>query len=54
MISVYQDRFPELAIWLEETIAEPLTVFSLPAEHRKRLRTTNGLERYQQEIRRRS
>lgn len=50
----WQERFPDLATWLEETIADPLAVFQLPAEHRKRLRTTNGLERYQQEVRRRS
>jgi putative transposase len=54
MVLAYQDRFPDLANWLEETIEEPLNVFSLPAEHRKRLRTTNGLERYQQEVRRRT
>ena len=54
MVSAYQDRFPELASWLEDTIEEPLNVFSLPAEHRKRMRTTNGLERYQQEVRRRT
>jgi putative transposase len=54
MVSAYQDRFPEFANWLEDTIEEPLNVFSLPAEHRKRLRTTNGLERYQQEVRRRT
>jgi transposase-like protein len=54
MVSAYQDRIPELAKWLEETIDEPLNVFSLPSEHRKRLRTTNGLERYHQEVRRRT
>jgi putative transposase len=54
MVSTFRDRFPELASWLEETIEEPLNVFSIPAEHRKRLRTTNGLERYQQEVRRRT
>jgi transposase-like protein len=54
MVSAYQDRFPELANWLDETIDEPLNVFSLPSEHRKRLRTTNGLERYHQEVRRRT
>jgi transposase-like protein len=52
MVLAYQDRFPKLASWLEETIEEPLNVFCLPVEHRKRLRTTNGLERYQQEVRR--
>jgi transposase-like protein len=54
MIIAYQDRFPELASWLEDTIEEPLNVFSLPAEHRKRMRTTNAMERYQQEVRRRT
>jgi putative transposase len=50
----WQDRFPALVEWLEETIEEPLAVFELPEAHRKRLRTTNGLERYHQEDRRRS
>jgi hypothetical protein len=35
MVSTYRDRFPEFANWLEETIEEPLNVFSLPAEHHK-------------------
>jgi transposase-like protein len=52
--SEWQDRFPDLVTWLEETIEDPLAVFTLPAAHRRRLRTTNGLERYQQEVRRRS
>jgi len=54
MVSAYQVRFPELASWLEDSIEEPLNVFSLPSEHRKRMRTTNSLERYQQEVRRRT
>jgi transposase-like protein len=54
LVAEYRGRFPELAEWLEETIAEPLAVFALPEAHRKRLRTTNGLERYGQEVRRRS
>lgn len=54
LIGAWRTRFPELVVWMEETIDQPLVVFSLPAEHRKRLRTTNGLERYHQEARRRS
>lgn len=50
----WRDRFPQLVEWMEETIEQPLTVFELPAEHRKRLRTTNGLERFNQELRRRA
>ena len=45
---------PKLATWLEENIPEGLTVFSLPQDHRKRLRTTNMVERINQEIRRRT
>ena len=44
---------PKLARWMETAIPESLTVMQLPAEIRKRLRTTNGLEATNQEIRRR-
>ena len=54
MIANYQSRFSSLGRWLEETIHEPLAVFGLPREHRKRLRTTNGLERYHGEVKRRT
>ncbi len=50
----WRDRFPQLVEWMEETIEQPLAVFELPAAHRKRLRTTNGLERFNQELRRRA
>ena len=39
---------------MEENIPEGLTVFSFPEKHRRRLRTTNGLERLNREIRRRT
>lgn len=54
LMEAWHSRFPELVAWMEETIEQPLAVFSLPAEHRKRMRTTNGLERHHQEARRRS
>lgn len=38
---------------MEKTIDQPLTAFSLRTEHRKRMRTTNGLERTNQEARQR-
>lgn len=53
-VEEWQGRFPQLAAWLEETIEPALTVFALPEEHRKKLRTTNGLERFEQELKRRS
>jgi putative transposase len=41
----YQKTAPQLAAWLEENVPEALTV-------RRRLRTTNGLERLNKEIKR--
>jgi transposase-like protein len=44
----------DLANWLEANIPEALTVFAFPAAHRRRLRTSNGLERLNKEIKRRT
>lgn len=54
MVKHYSKTAPMLAQWAEENIPEGLTVFELPAPHRRRLRTTNGLERLSQEINRRT
>jgi len=54
MVGRYHKTAPALASWLEETIPEALTVFAFPAAHRKRLRTNNGLERLNKEIKRRT
>jgi len=45
-----------LALWQEACAEgeEILAVYQLPPEHRKRMRSTNMLERYQQELRRRT
>ena len=40
--------------WLEESIPEALTVLELPIEHRKKMKSTNMLERVNQELKRRS
>lgn len=45
---------PKLANWLEDNVAEGLTVFSFPESHQRLLRTSNGLERVNQEVRRRT
>lgn len=45
---------PKLSAWLEINVPEALTVFSLPEPHRKRMRTTNALERLNLEIKRRT
>jgi len=54
MIDQWSRRVPAFAEWLDETIEQPLTVFQLPKAHRLRLRTTNNLEKYHQEVKRRT
>lgn len=50
----YKDTAPNVATWAENNIPEGLTVFLLPKEHRKRMRTTNMLERQNKELKRRT
>jgi len=50
----YQETAPALAQWAESAIPEGLTVFGFPDMHRRRLRTSNVVERLNKEIRRRS
>ena len=40
--------------WLEANVAEGLAVFALPRSHRRRLRTSNMLERLNEEMKRRT
>ncbi len=54
MVQRYRAIAPKLATWMEENLPEGLTGFAVPAAHRRLLRTTNGLERVNQEIRRRT
>jgi transposase-like protein len=54
LVTKHRQSAPELADWLETNVPESLTVLSLPAEHRTRLRTSNAAERLNQEIKRRT
>ena len=45
---------PKLSAWLEENLPQGLTVFNLPVDHQKRMRTSNALERVNQELKRRT
>ena len=54
MVKKYFPVSKKLAHWLETAVPEGLTVFHFPVEHRRRLRTNNGLERLNREIKRRT
>jgi len=50
----YEKTAPKLAIWLAANVPDSLTVFAFPLAHRRRLRTSNLLERLNKEIKRRT
>jgi transposase-like protein len=50
----YSPKASKLANWMEANIPEGFTIFAFPAAHQRRLRTANGLERLNREVRRRS
>jgi putative transposase len=54
IIEKYSGTASRLAVWMEENIHEGLTVFAMPEKHRRRLRTTNMVERQNREIKRRT
>jgi transposase-like protein len=54
VLSNWRDLKPEVAEKIEEEIEETTAVLDFPPAHRKRIRTTNALERLNQEIRRRT
>lgn len=53
-VEKYRSAAPRLAEWMERSVPEGLTVFTRPPAHRRRLRTSNMLERLNQEIHRRT
>lgn len=50
----WRGSHPKVAEHLEEHVEECLACLSFPEPHRRRIRTTNGLERFNQEVKRRS
>lgn len=53
-VQKYAKSASKLADWLEKNIPEGLAVFAFPPEHRRKVRTTNGLERVNKEVKRRT
>ena len=53
-LAKWSARYPRLTAWAEENIERTLTFFRLPRQHHKHLKSTNMLERLNEEIRRRT
>src|SRR5689334_21326264 len=50
----WSGKYSKLTGWVEENIDETLTFYRLPRQHHKHLKSTNMLERLNEEIRRRT
>ena len=53
-IAKWQTKYSRLVAWVEENIEETLTFYRLPRQQRKHLKSTNMLERRNEEIERRT
>ena len=55
LVESYREETPYLTKWLKDNVLEGLAVFTLPDYHRRRLRTSNPIERgIQQGLKRRT
>jgi putative transposase len=53
-LAKWQAKYPKLCNWVEANIEETFTFYRLPAEHHKHLKSTNMLERINEELKRRT
>jgi len=53
-VEKYRSKAPKLSAWMEDNIPEGFTVYMVPYAMRRRLRTTNMIERLNREIKRRT
>ena len=50
----WQKKYPKLTDWVEENIGSTLSFYRLPRLHHRHLKSTNMLERLNEELRRRT
>jgi putative transposase len=53
-LAKWQGKYAKLCAWVEDNIEETLTYYRLPLAHHKHMKSTNMLERVNQEIKRRT
>jgi len=54
LVADLTEKYPRVADLLETECEDALACLNFPSQHRRRIRTTNGLERFNQEIKRRT
>lgn len=53
-LTKWQGKYPKLCDWVEDNVEETLTYYRLPRQHHKHMKSTNMLERLNQELKRRT
>ena len=53
-LAKWQGKYAKLCNWVEDNMEETLAYYRLPIQHHKHLKSTNMLERLNQEIKRRT
>jgi putative transposase len=53
-VILHSKTAPKLAAWMEENIPQGFAVYALPVAHQRRMRTSNAIERVNQELKRRT
>ena len=53
-VAFYSKSAPKLAAWMEGSLPQGFVVYALPAAHQRRMRTSNAIERVNQELKRRT
>ena len=53
-VTRYEKTAPKLSTWMEANLPQGLTAFALPQAHQRLMRTSNGLERVNKEVKRRT
>lgn len=53
-VEIYAASAPKLSTWMESNLPDSFTTFAFPPHHRRRLRTSNLMERISRELKRRT
>jgi transposase-like protein len=54
LVEILEPEKPEISEWIDEELESCLSVYDLPGSHRRKMKSTNMLERLNQELKRRS
>ena len=54
MIATYEDKYPRLAKYLNDNIGDVMTYLAFPKSHHRKIHSTNLVERFNKEIKRRT